>query len=137
MLAVRFDSFAIVALLKFFHWWCQVIYLSENVLIFWKVHFRKCSCTVFLHTFPYNFIAIPVSCLSSCWHSLKSHVNLWKGSKEIFQRALQEYWSKEGIKLFFFFKKLNSSGFMSACCLHTIDNSSKMSVDFIFEGLHH
>ena len=100
VLVVRFDSFAMADLVKFFHWWCWVIYLSENVLIFWDIHFRKCSYTVFLHMFASNFIAIPISYHSSCWHGLKGHINLWKCSKEIFQKALEENWSKEGIKAF-------------------------------------
>lgn len=103
---VRLESFARVSLVEFFPWWCWVIYLSENVLIFWEVQFRKCSYTVFLHMFAYNFIAIPVSCCSSFWHSLKSHIKLWKGTKKFFESALEENWSKEGIKGFF--KKRNS-----------------------------
>lgn len=96
---VRFDSFARVGLVKFFQWWCWVIYLSEMYWFSEKSILGNIHALCF-YMFAYNFIAIPISYRSSCWHSLKRHIKLWKGSKEIFQRALKENWSKEGIKVF-------------------------------------
>lgn len=119
-----FESFASIGLVKFFHWqcWWKCIDFSEKSIL-------GNVLTLRFYMFAYNIIAIPINYSSSCWHSLKSHIKLWKGSKEIFQSALEENWSKEGIK-----------GFLKAKLFRIYVHHwhfISMSVDFIYEGLLH
>lgn len=125
VLVIRFYSSDIVSLVKFFHCWWWMIYLSENMLIFWKVLFRKCSCTItessmYICIFSCNIITYKLQLILLTY--LKEPYKTMKR----FKRDLSE---NSGRKLKqrsnYFFKKVCFTWNLSACSLRTTDTSSK------------